>query len=152
MTDPTTEAMEIWNRAFSAWRRVAGSASNTVAASVIATALAERDARIVAWLRMGQHVHSRSGSLAMEEAFNLAAAELQRRLRDVRDEAIGLRIELAERNAEIAGLRVALADPNAVHVNMLAGHIAKPSPAQIWHIYREELLADMPSDIGGQIS
>ena len=39
----------------------------------------------------------------------------------------------------------ALTDPNTVHVNMLAGRIAKPSPAQIWHIYGAELLAAMPT-------
>ncbi|MDR6851035.1 hypothetical protein J2Y54_000528 [Sphingomonas sp. BE123] len=42
------------------------------------------------------------------------------------------------------GDAAALSDPNAVHVNMLRGSIAKPSPAQIWHIYGNELLADMP--------
>lgn len=37
-------------------------------------------------------------------------------------------------------LRIALADPNAVHVNMLRGGIAKPSIAQIIHIYGEEAI------------
>ncbi|GEM_PF-2736771 len=34
----------------------------------------------------------------------------------------------------------ALTDPNAVHVNMLAGHIAKPSIDQIVHIYGADAL------------
>ncbi|QVJ07683.1 hypothetical protein L7H23_01330 [Sphingopyxis sp. BSN-002] len=34
----------------------------------------------------------------------------------------------------------ALADPNAVHVNMLRGGIARPSLAQIIHIYGEDAI------------
>lgn len=37
-------------------------------------------------------------------------------------------------------LREALADPNAVHVNMLRGGIARPSLAQIIHIYGADAL------------
>lgn len=37
-------------------------------------------------------------------------------------------------------LLTALTDPNAVHVNMLRGGIAKPSIAQIIHIYGEEAI------------
>lgn len=44
-------------------------------------------------------------------------------------------------------LRV-LADPNAVHFHMLHGAIAKPSVAQIIHIYRPEVLADALSTAG----
>jgi hypothetical protein len=42
--------------------------------------------------------------------------------------------------AEAAGERIAEAirDPNAVHVNMLRGSIARPSVAQIIHIYGED--------------
>ena len=47
---------------------------------------------------------------------------------------------LAERDAQ-------LLDPTVVHVNMLAGKIAKLPPEQIWHIYRRELLDAMPGDI-----
>ena len=36
-------------------------------------------------------------------------------------------------------LRERLADPNAVHINMLRGVIAKPTIAQIRHLYGEEL-------------
>lgn len=42
--------------------------------------------------------------------------------------------------AELAQIKAALADPNAVHVNLLAGHIARPSVEQIIHIYRPEML------------
>jgi hypothetical protein len=47
----------------------------------------------------------------------------------------------------VGKIEAALSDPNAVHVNMLRGTIAKPSPAQIWHIYGDTLLADMPDDV-----
>jgi len=40
-----------------------------------------------------------------------------------------------------------LADPVLVHVSMLRGGIAKPSSANIWHIYGRELLDTMPDDI-----
>lgn len=40
-----------------------------------------------------------------------------------------------------------LSDPAAVHINMLRGGIARPSPANIWHIYRSDLLYAMPSDL-----
>jgi len=42
---------------------------------------------------------------------------------------------IARTMAENKRLREALADPHKVHLNMLAGHIAKPSPKQILHIY-----------------
>lgn len=42
--------------------------------------------------------------------------------------------------AQATGLREALADPSAVHVNMLRGGIARPSLAQIIHIYGEDAL------------
>ena len=42
--------------------------------------------------------------------------------------------------AENERLRAALADPAKVHINMLAGVIAKPSLAQIIHIYGEDAL------------
>jgi len=45
-----------------------------------------------------------------------------------------------------------LLDPIAVHVNMLAGRIAKPSAAAIWHIYREELLTAVPDDMRAALS
>lgn len=48
--------------------------------------------------------------------------------------------------ARIAELEGALRDPDIVHVNMLRGSIARPSPAAIWHIYQGELLDAMPSD------
>lgn len=48
-----------------------------------------------------------------------------------------LQVEAA---AEIERLRAALADPAKVHINMLAGVIAKPSLAQIIHIYGEDAL------------
>ena len=35
---------------------------------------------------------------------------------------------------------VILADPNAIHINMLRGVIAKPSPAQIVHLYERKAL------------
>ena len=36
---------------------------------------------------------------------------------------------------ELADIKATLADPNAVHVNLLAGRIARPSVSQIIHIY-----------------
>ena len=49
--------------------------------------------------------------------------------------------------ARIAELEGNLTDPQAVHVNMLRGGIAKPSPANIWHIYGRELLDAMPDEL-----
>jgi len=41
-----------------------------------------------------------------------------------------------------------LSDPMAVHVNMLRGGIAKPSPVNIWHLYGDRALVDaMPSSV-----
>lgn len=37
--------------------------------------------------------------------------------------------------------REALSDPNAVHINMLTGRIARPTPEQIVHIYGADVLA-----------
>lgn len=48
--------------------------------------------------------------------------------------------EAAKLAAENERLRTALADPAVVHINMLAGVIAKPSPAQIIHIYGDDAL------------
>ena len=39
-----------------------------------------------------------------------------------------------------------LADHVAVHRAMLQGHIAKPSPANIWHLYQRDLLDAMPDE------
>lgn len=41
---------------------------------------------------------------------------------------------------EITRLRAALSDPVAVHINMLRGVIAKPTLAQIVHLYGEDAL------------
>jgi hypothetical protein len=51
-------------------------------------------------------------------------------------------LDTAER---VGRLEEALGDPATVHVNMLRGGIAKPSPASIWHLYGDEaLVAAMP--------
>ena len=39
-----------------------------------------------------------------------------------------------------------LADPNAIHINMLNGRIAKPSVAQIVHIYAGQLITTAEAD------
>lgn len=54
--------------------------------------------------------------------------------------------------AERGAIEDAIKDPNAVHVNLLRGSIARPSPRQIWHIYQRELLADMPSEFREELS
>jgi hypothetical protein len=46
-------------------------------------------------------------------------------------------------------LREALRDPAVVHLNMLRGGIAKPSVAQIWHLYGAALLEGMPAEHRG---
>ena len=56
--------------------------------------------------------------------------------------------ELAD--AAIATMFERLRDPATVHVNMLRGGIAKPSPTNIWHIYGRELLADMPKEYAAE--
>lgn len=56
------------------------------------------------------------------------------RIADLRETAEYLRLVLATLREQ----REALADPNVVHINMLRGGIAKPTPAQIGHLYRGE--------------
>ncbi len=53
-------------------------------------------------------------------------------------------------DAAIATMFERLRDPATVHVNMLRGGIAKPSPTNIWHIYGRELLADMPKEYAAE--
>lgn len=40
-----------------------------------------------------------------------------------------------------------LSDPDAVHLNMLRGSIAKPSPAQIGHLYRGEDAVEVVAEV-----
>lgn len=40
-----------------------------------------------------------------------------------------------------------LADPNTVHINMLRGGIAKPTPAQIGHLYRGEQAREVVAEV-----
>lgn len=47
---------------------------------------------------------------------------------------------------ELKKLQTLLADPSAVHLNMLRGSIAKPSPRQIVHIYGRDVLAKTLAD------
>lgn len=71
------------------------------------------------------------------------AAELQRRLRDVRDEATGLRVELAARDAEIARLREALrplADL-ADEAETMAKHCKMSPDSMILSVEYEDALA-----------
>lgn len=49
--------------------------------------------------------------------------------------------KLAAAQQREAGLLEALQDPLVVHLNMLAGKIAKPLPSQLVHIYGEEVIA-----------
>jgi hypothetical protein len=51
------------------------------------------------------------------------------------------KMETAE--ARIAELEAIIADPVAVHANMLRGMIAKPSVANIIHLYGDELRATL---------
>lgn len=57
-----------------------------------------------------------------------------------RDAALAAILQSDQQQAEL------LSDPTAVHVNMLRGGIAKPTPANIWHIYGRELLDAMPDE------
>ena len=43
-----------------------------------------------------------------------------------------------------------LADPNSVHLNMLRGGIAKPTPAQIGHLYRGEGAVSVVAEVRRQ--
>jgi hypothetical protein len=45
-----------------------------------------------------------------------------------------------------------LQNPNALHLNMLRGGVAMPSPAQIWHIYGAALAEAMPDDFRAMIA
>lgn len=56
---------------------------------------------------------------------------------DIVDHATREAARIADENAR---LRAGLVDPAVVHINMLAGVIAKPSLAQIIHIYGEDAL------------
>ena len=85
---------------------------------------------------------------------NEELAELERLLDDY-DTARAFRLErdalasLIATAREAEALREVLADPQAVHLNMLRGGIAKPSPVNIWHIYGKELLDAMPDEYRG---
>ena len=48
--------------------------------------------------------------------------------------------ELAAAQQREAGLLAALEDPLVVHLNMVAGKIAKPLPSQLAHIYGEDVI------------
>ena len=73
------------------------------------------------------------------------AAEYSRSFPDLRlPEAFARHREQAT-----ASLQEALADPNVVHVNMLRGGIAKPSIAQIVHIYGSEGLREYLTTVRG---
>lgn len=63
----------------------------------------------------------------------------------LRDNAIKVWNTRTNTNAELVE---ALRDPNAVHVNMLRGGIAKPSLAQIIHIYGRDAVAEALSHYG----
>ena len=43
-----------------------------------------------------------------------------------------------------------LKDPNTVHINMLRGGIAKPTPAQIGHLYRGEEAGEVIREVARQ--
>src|SRR3954470_15129928 len=56
-------------------------------------------------------------------------------------------------------IRAYFSDPNLVHINMLQGALAKPTPVQIMHLYPtfaqlmktvSELVADMKDEIEGK--
>lgn len=49
-------------------------------------------------------------------------------------------------------LEEAIKDANVVHLNMLRGGIAKPSHAQIWHLYGGALAKDMPEHVRAALS
>ena len=66
--------------------------------------------------------------LPLNAVFNDAVGSAQEFIRAQADAIIALRAELAK-----------IQDPNAVHIAMLTGRIAKPSAAQIVHIYAGEL-------------
>ena len=63
-----------------------------------------------------------------------------------------LAAELAAAQQREAELLAALEDPLVVHLNMVAGKIAKPLPSQLAHIYGEDViraaLAQTPTDPG----
>lgn len=59
---------------------------------------------------------------------------------------------MTEAERERAGIMDLLSDPVAVHLNMLRGGIAKPSPANIWHLYGRALLDAMPSEFRAHLS
>jgi len=52
--------------------------------------------------------------------------------------------ELAAQNERLRG---AMTDPNVVHLNMLRGGIAKPTPAQIGHLYRGNEAAEVVAEV-----
>jgi hypothetical protein len=47
-------------------------------------------------------------------------------------------------------VEAALLDPATVHINMLRGGIAKPTPAQIGHLYRGDEAAEVIAEVARQ--
>lgn len=85
----------------------------------------------------GYFDNTSDGAYAVENEANAhliaAAPDLARALLDAR-------AELAAAQQREAGLLAALEDPLVVHLNMVAGKIAKPLPSQLAHIYGEDVI------------
>ena len=67
--------------------------------------------------------------------------------RGMKDDRRELEARIGEMAAEIAASLDALKDPAVVHLNMLRGGIAKPTPAQIGHLYRGEEAAEVIREV-----
>ena len=109
--------------------------------------------------RLARRIRNQRVRLRQMEGFkcrccDLMAMRLQRLKRSnaYRADCDRLAAELAAAQQREAELLAALEDPLVVHLNMVAGKIAKPLPSQLAHIYGEDViraaLAQTPTDPG----
>lgn len=100
----------------------------------------------------GEDLKRVRGALELIEAYRSEIDRLTGELAVAREDIASIDRQATQWSADAeaaeqrcADMEKALADPVAVHANMLRGGIAKPSPANIWHLYGDEaLLAAMP--------
>lgn len=63
----------------------------------------------------------------------------------------GLPEDVRDALSDAAAALTTLQDPVAVHLNMVAGKIAKPLPTQLIHIYGEEAIRSVINDFDARV-
>ena len=105
------------------WRMCASSIASAIRALAPADGLAAVKA-----LRVEARENAMQALASMGQAHEAYEAQLE------------AEAELAAAQQREAGLLAALEDPLVVHLNMVAGKIAKPLPSQLAHIYGEDVI------------